>query len=219
VQSQYPLELNYFRRALKELEQDVLRMGTLVEDSFRLSHRALFEQNFDAIEKVSLLDKRIDRYYRQIENECSRLMSMQSPVAQDLRFLSAYMQLVRDLERIGDYSKDLAEIAVRSFAYPPLDCLKEIEQMSLHAQLMLARSLVGLADLDSEIGNQLKTLDDTVDDAYSRIYNNLAFQQDIQGYVEPILLMGLTIRYLERMADHATNIGKRVSFIVNGPKK
>ncbi len=219
MQSQYPLELNYFRRALKELEQDVLRMGTLVEDSFRLSHRALFEQNFDAIEKVSLLDKRIDRYYRQIENECSRLMSMQSPVAQDLRFLSAYMQLVRDLERIGDYSKDLAEIAVRSFAYLPLDCLKEIEQMSLHAQLMLARSLVGLADLDSEIGNQLKTLDDTVDDAYSRIYNNLAFQQDIQGYVEPILLMGLTIRYLERMADHATNIGKRVSFIVNGPKK
>ncbi len=191
-------------------------MGTLVEDSCRLSHKALFERNLEAIEKVALLDKRIDKYYRQIENDCSRLMSVQSPLAQNLRFLSAYMQLVRDLERIGDYSQDLSEIAVRAFAYPPLDCLKEIEQMSFHTQLMLAKSLVGLADLDPKVGNHLKNLDDTVDDAYSRIYNILASQKDVKGSVEPILLMGLSIRYLERMADHATNVGQRVSFIING---
>jgi phosphate transport system protein len=219
VQSQFPLELKYFQRALKDLEQNLLRMGTLVEDSFRLSHQALFERNLDRVEKVGLLDKQIDKYYRQIEAECSRLMSIQSPVAQDLRCLSAYMQLVRDLERIGDYCKDLAEIAVRSLSYPPLECLSKIEQMSRHAQLMLATSLVGLADLDADIGQQLKELDDCVDDAYKRIYNELAFQENVQGYVEPILLMSLTIRYIERMADHATNIGQRVSYIVTGLRK
>lgn len=215
-ESQYPLELKYFRRILKKLEQDVLRMGTLVEDSFRLSHQALFERQLEAVEKVALLDKRIDQYYRQIESDCSSLMILQSPVAQDLRFLSACMQLVRDLERIGDYSKDLAEIAIRSFLYTPHDCIKEIEQMSHHAQFMLATSLVALADLDGEVGRQIKQLDDTVDDAYDRVYQILAFQKDLKGVVEPILLMGLTIRHLERMADHATNIGQRVSYIVTG---
>ena len=215
-ESRSPLELKSFRRALERLEQDVLRMGTLVEESFRLSHQALFERQLEAVEKVSLLDKRIDQYYRQIETECSKLIVLQSPVGQDLRLLSACMQLVRDLERIGDYSKEIAEIAVRSFAYEPHHCLKEIEEMSRHAQSMLATSLVALADLDGEVGRQLKQLDDTVDDAYAKVYHTLAFQQDVKGFVEPILLMGLTIRHLERMADHATNIGQRVSYIVTG---
>ncbi len=216
--SQPTSELKYFQRALKRLEQDVLRMGTLVEDSFRLSHQALFERQLDAVEKVILADKRIDQYYRQIESDCSNLMILQSPVAQDLRLLSACMQLVRDLERIGDYAKDLAEISVRLFAYSPHDCMKEIELMSRHAQWMLATSLVALADLDGDVGRQIKQLDDTVDDAYNRVYNILAYQRDIKGVVEPILLMGLSIRHLERMADHATNIGQRVSFIVTGSR-
>jgi phosphate transport system protein len=209
-------ELKYFKRALKKIEQDVLRMGTLVEQSFRLSHQALFERELEFIEKITLLDKRIDQYYRQIESDCSNLMILQSPVAQDLRLLSAYMQLVRDLERIGDYAKDLAEIAVRLFIYTPHDCMKEIELMSRHAQWMLATSLVALADLDGNVGRQIKQLDDTVDDAYDRVYNILAYERDIKGVLEPFLLMALTIRHLERMADHATNIGQRVFYIVTG---
>ncbi|MEL4896096.1 phosphate signaling complex protein PhoU [Crocosphaera sp. Alani8] len=211
----YP-ENTYFQRCLKRLEQEVLRMGTLVEESFRLSHQALFERDIDAAHKIPILDKQIDRYYRKIESDCATLMTLQSPVAQDLRLLSAFMQLVRDLERIGDYAKDLGEIALKLFPYENQNCMREMAMMSNHAQMMLATSLVALADLDGGAGKRVKKLDDTVDDAYEKLYDRLANQRDIIGVIEPYLLLALVIRHLERMADHATNIAQRVSYIVTG---
>ncbi len=193
-------------------------MGALVEHSFRLSHEALFARNLAAAEEIPLLDKKIDQFYRQIELDCAALLTLQSPVAQDLRLLSAFMQLVRDLERIGDYAKDLAEIAIKLFPYPPHACVPQIEVMSHHAQAMLAASLVALADLDAEAGRAVKRLDDAVDTAYKTVYQTLAQQRDVKGVVEPMLLLALTIRHLERMADHATNIGQRVAYIVTGQR-
>jgi phosphate transport system protein len=191
-------------------------MGALVENSFRLSHQALFARDLSAAEAIPLLDKQIDRFYRQIEAECVMLMTLQAPAAMDSRLLGAFMQLVRDLERIGDYAQDISEIAVQLFPYPPHPCMAEIEEMSHQARAMLATSLVALADLDAEVGQRIKQLDSIVDDAYHNLYQILANQRDIKGVVEPLLLMALLIRHLERMADHATNIGQRVSYIVTG---
>jgi phosphate transport system protein len=128
------------------------------------------------------------------------------------------MQLVRDLERIGDYAEDIAESAIKLFPYPPHPCLPQIESMSHHAQAMLAASLVALADLDAVAGRAVKEQDDAVDTAYETIYQTLATQRDIQGLVEPLILLALVIRHLERMADHATNIGQRVAYIVTGQR-
>lgn len=208
---------SYFDRCLKRVEQDVLRMGALVEQSFRLSHEALFNQNLEAIQQINNLDEQIDQYYRQIELDCARLLTLQAPVATDLRVITAFMQLIRDLERIGDYAEDLAEFAVKLFPYSPHPCLSEAASMSNQTQMMLATSLVALADLDSSAGKRIKTMDDTVDEAYEYIYNSLAKNQ-VQGVVEPVLLLGLVIRHLERMADHATNIGQRVTYIVTGDR-
>lgn len=205
-------------RALRRLERDVLRMGALVEQSCRLSHQALFSRDLQAAEEIPRLDKKIDRFYRQIESDCTSIMTLQAPTAQDLRCLSAFMQLVRDLERIGDYAKDLADISVKIFPYPPHTSLPEIAVMSHHAQAMLATSLVALADLDEVGGRSIKHLDDTVDNAYDRLYQTLAQQRDVPGVVEPIILLALAIRCLERMADHATNIGQRVAYIVTGQR-
>ncbi len=207
-----------FARHMRHLERDILRMGALVEKSFRLSHQALFFRDLAAAQELPILDKQIDSFYRKIESDCATIMTLQAPVAQDFRCLSAFMQLVRDLERIGDYAEDLAEIAVKNFSYPPDPLLPEIAIMSLHAQGMLATSLVALADLDEINGQHIKELDDFVDDAYERLYEALAQQKDVPGVVEPILLLGLAIRYLERMADHATNIGQRVAYIVTGQR-
>ncbi|MGL5834601.1 MAG: phosphate signaling complex protein PhoU [Waterburya sp.] len=212
------LEANQLERSLRRVQQEVLRMGTLVEQSFRLSHQSLFERDIDAARKIIVIEKQIDIYYRQIESECATMMTLQAPVAQDLRLLSAIMQLVRDLERIGDYAQDLTEMAIKLMKYPPHEVLVDIAQMSEHAQLMLATSLVALADLDSSAGARVKELDDVVDDAYDHLYDVIAFQTDVPGVVEPILLLGLIIRHLERMADHATNIGQRVSYIVTGKR-
>lgn len=205
-------------RSIKRIERDLLRMGALVEQSFRLSHQALFARDLIAAEELPRLDKKIDCFYRQIESDCTEIITRQTPTAQDLRCLSAYMQLVRDLERIGDYAKDLADIAIKMFPYPRHPYLTEIALMSDHAQGMLATSLVALADLDEVNGQRIKFLDDTVDNAYENLYQMLASQRDVPGVIEPILLLTLAIRCLERMADHATNIGQRVAYIVTGQR-
>jgi phosphate transport system protein len=194
-------------------------MGALVEDSFRLAHRSLFQRDLEIIKQIPLLDRQIDKFYHEIELECAELMTLASPAAQELRLLSAFMQLVRDLERIGDYAKDIGEIALKLFPYPEHPVLPAIEQMSHHARAMLEASLVALANLDGTAGPVVHKLDDDVDRAYEDIYQILATQTNLQGSIEPTILLALTIRHLERMADHATNIAYRVTFIVTGSRK
>lgn len=208
----------YFERQLRSVQRDVLRMGALVERSCLLARKALFERDLEAARHLPIQDKQIDQLYRQIEVECVNLMALQSPVTQDLRLLSAMMQLVRDLERIGDYAQDLGEIAVKLFPYPTHACMARILQMTDRCRAMLAMSLAALADLDASAGLEVKLRDDAVDSDYEEVYSQLAHQTNVQGTVEPIVLMVLTIRYLERMADHATNIGKRVAYIVTGQR-
>ncbi len=201
---------------IKRLQQDVLRMGALTESSVTMAHQALFEQNLAAVDRVILQDKQIDRFYRQIEQDCIEVIALRAPVARDLRLISTLMQLVRDIERIGDYAKDLAELAMRMALYPPPPELCQIQVMMQRCQRMLSHSLAALSDLDADLGLRIKGEDDAVDDDYSSLYKTLAQQTDLKGPIEPVLLMLLMIRYLERLADHSTNIGQRVAFIVTG---
>lgn len=207
-----------FERSLQRLEQEVLRMGALVEEAFRLGHNCLFKEDLEALDTLINLDREIDRYYRQIEADCSSMLSLKAPVAQDCRIISAFMQLVRDLERIADYAKDLAKMSLQLVPYPTHILMAEIEGMSAHAQLMLSTSLVALAELDSNAGDHVKNLDDQVDEDYDRIYQLLSQQHNVYGSIEPFLLMCLIIRNLERMADHSTNIAQRVSYVITGQR-
>lgn len=208
----------HFDRQVKRLQGDVLRMGALVENSCSLGYQALIERDLSAATQIVQQDKKIDQLYRQIEMDCVTLIALQSPVARDLRLLSTLMQLVRDLERIGDYAEDLCEIAVRLFPYPVHPCMTQVEQMFNRCQIMLSMSLAALTDLDAEAGLQIKATDDAVDADYDSLYHTLACQTNVEGKLEPILLLVLVIRHLERMADHATNIGQRVAYIVTGQR-
>lgn len=219
LSNQLMVEGSRLQRHTSEVAQDVLRMGALVEESFRYSHQALFEGDLETVALITNQDIEIDRYYRHIEMRCATILTLQAPVAQDLRILSAFMQLVRDLERIGDYAKDLGQIAIKLALYPSHSCMPELAAMSKHAQVMLAKAMVALSELDSQAGEKIKLLDDTVDNAYDKLYHTLAQQRDIKGVVEPIILLALAIRHIERMADHATNIAQRVSYIVTGERK
>lgn len=212
-------ESRQFKHRSRRLEQDLLLMGALVEQSFRLAHSSLFQREIGAAEQIPQIDLKIDRFYHQIEVECAELMAIASPAAQDLRRLSAFMQMVRDLERIGDYAKDISAISLKLFPYPAHPCLPAIEQMSHHARAMLGASLAALSNLDGTAGPTIHKLDDEVDRAYDEIYQTLASQRNLQGSVEPTILLALTIRHLERMADHATNIAYRVTFIVTGSRQ
>jgi phosphate transport system protein len=207
-----------FERQLKESQDDVLRMGALVEHSCWLAHQSLINRDLSAVDELKRHDEQIDAYYRQIEVNCVKLLALQAPVASDLRLIGTLMQVVRDLERIGDYAEELGEVSVKLLPYPPLPYSRDLEHMSNVCRSMLAMSLSALTDLDAESGRLMNIADDEVDACYDRVYETLAQQTNIQGSVEPLLLITLAIRALERMADHATNIGKRISYIVTGQR-
>jgi phosphate transport system protein len=193
-------------------------MGALVEHSCWLAHQSLINRDLSAVDELKRHDEQIDAYYRQIEVNCVKLLALQAPVASDLRLIGTLMQVVRDLERIGDYAEELGEVSVKLLPYPPLPYIRDLEQMSNVCRSMLAMSLSALTDLDAESGRLMNVADDEVDACYDRVYETLAQQTNIQGSVEPLLLITLAIRALERMADHATNIGKRISYIVTGQR-
>jgi phosphate transport system protein len=207
-----------FERQIRRVQRDVLRMGALVENSCWLARGALCERDLDAAQQIALQDKQIDQLYRQIEIDCVNLMALQAPVTQDLRLLSALMQLIRDLERIGDYAEDIGEISVKLFPYPVPSCIDRVQVMMDRCRAMLAMGLAALSDLDAESGLDIKFKDDAVDSDYESLYNLLVKPSQNPGPVEPIVLLVLAIRHLERMADHATNIGKRVAYIVTGQR-
>lgn len=217
MESSQPIRIQ-FERQLRRVQRDVLRMGALVEHSCWLARKALFEQDLDSAHQIVLQDKQIDQLYRQIELDCVNLIALQSPVTRDLRLLSALMQLIRDLERIGDYAEDLGEIAIKLFPYPVHPCMGRVQIMLDRCRAMLAMGLAALSDMDAESGLDIKLKDDAVDSDYESLYNLLARQTDVRGSIEPFVLLVLVIRHLERMADHATNIGKRVAYIVTGQR-
>jgi phosphate transport system protein len=215
--SDAPLRGN-FERQIKRLQQDVLRMGALVEQSCFLARQALFEGDLEAAAQVKIQDRSIDELYRQIEEGCVSLIALQSPVAQDLRLLSSLMQLVRDLERIGDYAKNLSDVAVRLVKYPDPPHLQRIRVMFDRCRAQLANGLETLSKLDAAAAAQMTEQDDMIDSDYESLYTLLTQQTEVRGVVEPIVLLVLAIRHLERIADHATNIGKRVGYIVTGKR-
>ncbi len=207
-----------FERSLRRLEQDTLRMGALVESSCLLAFGGLFERNLEAAGKIALQDKLIDKYYRQIELDCIDLIANHSPIEQDLRMLSAFMQLVRDLERIGDHSKNLGDIAIKLLPYPTPPYMEHLRLMFNRCRAMLALSLGALSGLDAQMGLQIKVKDNIVDQDYLLLYDLIARQPLLGSAPEPYMLLALAIHHLERMADHATNIGQRVAYIVTGSR-
>ncbi|MEM1255262.1 MAG: phosphate signaling complex protein PhoU [Cyanobacteria bacterium P01_H01_bin.21] len=211
-----------FRSALDlkmtRIQRDVLRMGALVESSCLLAREALCDRNIDAARNLKKHDKQVDHLYRQIEVDCINLITLESPVTKDLRLVSALMQMIRDLERIGDYSKDIGEVSLKLFPYPPHELIDQIQVMLDRCRSMVALSLLSLSELDAEAGREIKEKDDVVDDDYERLFDLLVQAPPVSGNVEPTVLLVLVIRYLERIADHATNIGRRVVFVVTGER-
>ncbi|MBE9030428.1 phosphate signaling complex protein PhoU [filamentous cyanobacterium LEGE 11480] len=216
-QNDAPLRVN-FDRQLKRLQQDVLRMGALVEKSCYLARQGLLEYDLEAAGKIRTQDKAIDALYKQIELNCVNIIALQSPVAQDLRLLSAIMQLVRDLERVGDYAKNLGDVALRLANYDNVPHMPRIRIMFDRCRALLATGLEALANLDGEMARNMSDQDDLIDADYHELYTLLTQETQVPGIVEPIVLLVLTIRHLERIADHATNVGKRVDYIVTGER-
>ncbi|NEP20183.1 MAG: phosphate signaling complex protein PhoU [Leptolyngbya sp. SIO4C1] len=218
--NQLPVSRSGLVRKLTRVQRDVLRMGALVENSCLLAREALCDRNLEAAKKLKHHDKQIDQLYRQIELDCVNLLNLEAPVTQDLRLVSAFTQIIRDLERIGDYAKDIGEVAIKLFPYPVHERIGDIQTMLDRCRSMVALCLLSLSELDAENGYTIKEKDDVVDEDYERLYQQLVLtQSDTSAQaIEPIVLLVLVIRYLERIADHATNVGRRVTYVVTGER-
>lgn len=209
-----------FSYQLRRIQRDVLRMGALVENSCLLARQALCDRNLEVAQQLKSHDKQIDQFYRQIEVDCVELMTHSPEEMQDLRHLSAFMQLIRDLERIGDYAADIGEVAIKLFPYPAHPCLDQIQVMIDRCRSMVALCLVAVSDLNADVGLDIKIKDDAVDDDYDYLYNRLVHTDAITvNNVEVTVLLVLAIRYLERIADHATNVGQRIAYVVTGERR
>lgn len=180
-------------------------------------------QRSDALlaETVLSQDDAVDEMDRRIEAQCIRLLALQQPMARDLRQIESALKVITDLERIGDHAVDIAKIARKLTQEFYLKApLLDIGPLALTAQTMLHQSLESLVRHDLELAIRVCDDDDHADDAFKVLRDELlALTQDKPSLVFPASYMLLAVVYLERIADHATNIAERVYYIETGDRK
>lgn len=203
-----------------ELKHNVLRMGTLVERIIDMSVTALKEQKLEVAQMVNFEDNKIDKLDFEIENECMNLIALQQPLAKDLRTIATVMKVITDLERMGDNAVNIAKITIEIGKEPLIKPLIDIPQVSILVQKMVKLSLDAFLNEDIELAEEVARMDEEVDRLYELIVVDIlkliSEERDITVQATKLMFVG---RYLERIADHATNICERVIYMVTGEFK
>lgn len=209
-----------FDNALRELQQDILRMGSLVEEAIALSIQSLVRQDEELARKVLDGDAVIDDLEMQIEEKCIRLIATQQPMAKDLRKIGVGFKIIGDLERMADHACDIARTTMRIGNEPFIKPLIDIPRMAEITQKMVKDSLDAYVQEDVDLAQAMTRDDDLVDHLHSQIFRELLtyMMEDPHTIRQSTYLLFIS-RYLERIADHATNIGERVVYLVTGERK
>jgi phosphate transport system protein len=210
-----------FHRILDETQQDVLRLGSLVEDATAKSVDALTRSDVKLADEIIEGDDIVDDLCVRVETNCLNLLALQQPMASDLRTIASMLDIIIDLERIGDHACDIAQITRNLANEPLLKPLVDIPLMAAKAREMLRESLDAFSHRDAQAAHEIPRKDDEVDRLYRKVFAELiqfmARDPKAIGRASNLLLVAL---YLERIADHATNICERVVYMVEGvPKK
>ncbi len=208
---------SFFDRELEELHMDMVSMGSLVEESIENTIIALKKQDVELARKIFMNDDVIDELEKKIERRCLNLIARQQPLAKDLRTISAALKIITDMERIADHSADIAEITLRMANEKYIKPLIDIPRMAELAKNMVNKSIDAYIKQDIELAKFVCKSDDDVDDLFMKITLELIniIKNDPES-VEQAIDFILIAKYLERMADHATNIGEWVVYNVTG---
>jgi len=211
-----------FDRELKHLKTDLRLMSKLVQKNLGDATDALRRRDIKLSSEVIKKDnEEIDILYREIEERCILCIALHQPVAGDLRFISTAMSVVSNLERIGDYAKDIAMIVPYIEGEPPLDDIEEtLREMSDTCVSMTKHAMNSFINKNKNYVESVGVDEDKVDSLYGSIFPKLkermAANPDNSSIVLNLLLAG---RYFERIGDHALNISKRTMFVVSGAWK
>ncbi len=205
---------------LESVQELLLKMSASVEESMEKSIRSLLTQRKDLAEAVIALDLKTDELEEQIENKCIHIIATQQPMGSDLRRLTAIIKLITDLERIGDYSVNIAEIVLEIGDEPLVKPLVDIPQMAEVAKVMIRRSISAYIHMDAAMAKEAALMDEEVDRLYHQVYTDLLslLMEDPSTMKQTTQLLFIG-RYLERIADHATNICERVIYMVTGRRE
>lgn len=207
----------HFDEALQKLNQEVLRMGTLVEEALRKATKALVDRNIDLADEVIEGDKKINAYQLEIEDKCTVLIATEQPVAADLRQIVATLNVLNDLERIGDQAVHIAEVMKRLYGEPYMKPLIDIPRMADIAEGMIHDALTAMVNHDPEAAKEVARRDDELDELHAQVLRELLTYmiEDPSKISQGINLLFLG-RWLERSGDHVTNICERIVFLSTG---
>ncbi len=206
-----------FDGQLMQLHQRLLQMGSFVEAMLEKSMRALSEQDVNLAREVISADDVADAMDLDIERHCMELLALQQPMSKDLRLIGTVMKVIADVERIGDYSVDIARTAIKLAGREYFKPLVDISRMGEIVGVMLRRALQALVGNDLEIVAEVIERDDEVDKMWYSLLDEIeVIIQERPETVPQAVSLLLVARYLERVADHTVNIAERVAYMVTG---
>ena len=209
-----------FERNLKDVEDDVVQLSSMVEKAIFKSIEALKERDINASQKVVDDDDVIDEKQQAIEDRCIDLIALEAPMAGELRVLIAAMMVANELERMGDYAEGIAKISVSMGNLPPLKPLIDIPRMADKSVDMLRRSTQAFVNRDVESATAVLLADDEVDDIYEQVYRELlTYMMADPSTIQRATYLLWVAHDLERVADRTTNIAERVIYLVTGETK
>lgn len=209
-----------FHRELDQLEQELIRMGALVEDQIRRAVKSLTERNLVLAQLVIADDDRVDQMEMDIERQCLTLLALQQPLAGDLRAVTTVLKIITDLERMADHAADIAQVTLRLKTQPLVKPLVDIPQMARLASSMVRLALNAYIHRGIDEAMTMIRLDDDVDHLYANIFRDLMeLMSQRPDTVEQATYLLFVANYIERVADHATNIGEWIIYMVTGKRK
>lgn len=206
-----------FDQNLEDLHLDLIKMGSLVEESIDNTILALKNQDVELARKIFRNDDIIDDLEKQIERKCMLLIARQQPLAKDLRTISTALKIITDMERIADHSADIAEITIRMSGEKYIKQLIDIPKMAEVAKQMVNKAIDSYVKQDINLALEVCKSDDEVDELFFKLVLELVniIKNDTSTVEQAVNLMFI-VKYLERMGDHATNIGEWVVFNITG---
>ena len=206
-----------FESELRELRAHLLAMGARCERSVQLALKAFIEGSAELIAEVKSLDRHIDRDEMESDELALRILALRQPVAHDLRLLATAFKLVTDLERIGDEAVNIAERAEEVVDGSKLVPYPHLRTMADITQQMLRDALDAFVEADLARAERVRLADDAVDDLYAKtVTEMLTFMAQNAERIPAAMGVVNVAKYLERIADHATNIAEEVIFMVAG---
>jgi phosphate transport system protein len=206
-----------YHRRLRDIQDEILVMGSMVDKALSSSVEALKARDIDSAKRIIADDEKVNQKRFDIEERCIQLIATQQPMAGDLRVIIAVLNIIVELERIGDYAEGIARIVIMIGDEPPLKPLIDIPRMAEKATTMLRQSLEAFINRDAEAARRVAAQDDEIDSLYDQVFRELlTFMIEDPRTITRATRLIWVAHNLERSADRVTNICERVEFAVTG---